>query len=56
MSFNYTYASIASPLTAIYTPLVLIYSFAVLKEKISKVNLIGVVLALIGAFGIIVIG
>lgn len=56
VSFNYTYASIASPLTAIYTPLVLIYSFAVLREKISKVNLAGVVLALIGAFGIILIG
>jgi len=56
ISFNYTYASIASPLTAIYTPFVLIYSFAKLKEKINKVNLCGVILALIGAFGIIIIG
>lgn len=56
VSFNYTYASIASPLTAIYTPFVLIYSFIFLKEKIHKVNLIGIILALIGAFGIIMIG
>lgn len=56
ISFNYTYASIASPLTAIYTPFVLIYSFVILKEKINKTNLIGTLLALIGAFGIIVIG
>lgn len=56
ISFNYTYASIASPLTAIYTPFVLIYSFVALKEKINKVNLLGVILALIGAFGIIIVG
>ena len=56
VSFNYTYASIASPLTAIYTPFVLIYSFIFLKEKINKVNLVGVILALLGAFGIIMIG
>lgn len=56
ISFNYTYASIASPLTAIYTPFVLIYSFVILKEKINKTNLIGTLLALIGAFGIVVIG
>lgn len=55
VSFNYTYASIASPLTAIYTPFVLIYSFIFLREKINKVNLVGVILALLGAFGIIVI-
>lgn len=56
VSFNYTYASIASPLTAIYTPFVLIYSVIFLKEKINKVNLVGVILALLGAFGIIMIG
>lgn len=56
VSFNYTYASIASPLTAIYTPFVLIYSFIFLKERINKVNLVGVILALLGAFGIIMIG
>ena len=56
ISFNYTYASISSPLTAIYTPFVLIYSFIFLKEKINKVNLAGVILALLGAFGIVVIG
>lgn len=56
VSFNYTYASIASPLTAIYTPFVLIYSFIFLKEKINKINLVGVILALLGAFGIILIG
>lgn len=56
LSFNYTYASIASPLTAIYTPFVLIYSFMFLEEKINKINLVGVILALLGAFGIIIIG
>lgn len=56
VSFNYTYASIASPLTAIYTPFILIYSFIFLKEKLNKVNLAGVILALIGAFGIVLIG
>ncbi len=56
ISFNYTYASIASPLTAIYTPIVLIYSFAVLKERINKINLCGIILALIGTFGIIIMG
>lgn len=56
ISFNYTYASIASPLTAIYTPFVLLFSFIVLKEKINKINLCGVILALLGAFGIIIIG
>ena len=49
-------ASIVSPITAIYTPIVLIYSFIFLKEKISKVNLVGIIAALIGTFGIIMIG
>ena len=56
VSFNYTYASIASPLTAIYTPFVLIYSVLFLKKKINKVNLIGIILALIGALAITIIG
>ena len=56
VSFNYTYASIASPLTAIYTPFVLIYSFVILKERVSKINLLGIVLALVGTFGIIIFG
>ena len=56
VSFNYGLASIVSPLTAIYTPIVLVYSFIFLKEKINKVNLFGVITALIGTFGIILIG
>lgn len=56
ISFNYGMASIVSPITAIYTPIVLIYSFIFLKEKISKVNLVGIIAALIGTFGIIMIG
>lgn len=56
ISFNYVMASIASPLTAIYTPLVLVYSFVFLKERINKVNLLGIISALIGTFGIILIG
>jgi len=47
ISFNYALASIASPLTAIYTPIVLIYSFVFLKERISKVKLLGTILALV---------
>lgn len=56
ISFNYCLVSIASPLTAIYTPLVLIYAFFVLKEKINKINILGILFALIGTFGIIFIG
>lgn len=56
VSFNYGMASIVSPLTAIYTPFVLIYSFVFLKEKMNKLNLIGTILALVGTFGIIMIG
>lgn len=56
VSFNYGMASIVSPLTAIYTPIVLIYSFVFLKEKINKLNFIGIITALIGTFGIIMIG
>lgn len=56
VSFNYGMASIVSPLTAIYTPIVLIYSFVVLKEKMNKLNLVGIIAALIGTFGIIILG
>lgn len=56
VSFNYGMASIVSPLTAIYTPIVLIYSFVVLKEKMNKLNLAGIIAALIGTFGIIILG
>lgn len=56
VSFNYGMVSIVSPLTAIYTPFVLIYSFIFLKEKINKLNLVGVITALVGTFGIIMLG
>ncbi|MBR3613690.1 MAG: EamA family transporter [Clostridia bacterium] len=56
VSFNYGMVSIVSPLTAIYTPIVLIYSFIVLKEKMNKLNLTGIIAALIGTFGIIMLG
>lgn len=56
VSFNYALASIASPLTAIYTPIVLVYSFVIFKEKINRVNLLGIIAAFIGTFGIILIG
>lgn len=55
ISFNYTLASIASPLTAMYTPIVLVYAFLILKEKINKTNLVGIISAFIGTFGIILI-
>lgn len=56
VSFNYGMVSIVSPLTAIYTPFVLIYSIIFLKEKINKLNLVGIITALVGTFGIIMIG
>ena len=56
ISFNYAMASIVSPLTAIYTPIVLVYSFVFLKERINKLNLVGIISAFIGTFGIILIG
>lgn len=56
ISFNYAMASIASPLTAIYTPIVLVYSLVFFKERINKVNLLGIISAFIGTFGIILIG
>lgn len=56
VSFNYALASIASPLTAIYTPIVLVYSFIFFKEKINFVNLLGIIAAFVGTFGIILIG
>lgn len=56
VSFNYGMVSIVSPLTAIYTPIVLVYSFIVLKEKMNKTNLAGIISALIGTFGIIMLG
>lgn len=56
VSFNYGMVSIVSPLTAIYTPFVLLYSIVFLKEKINKLNLVGIITALVGTFGIIMIG
>lgn len=56
VSFNYGMVSIVSPLTAIYTPIVLVYSFIVLKEKMNKINFAGIISALIGTFGIIMLG
>lgn len=56
VSFNYGMVSIVSPLTAIYTPFVLLYSIIFLKEKINKLNLVGIITALVGTFGIIMIG
>lgn len=56
VSFNFGMVSIVSPLTAIYTPIVLIYSFIVLKEQMNKTNFAGIISALIGTFGIIMLG
>ena len=56
ISFNYTMASIASPLTAMYTAIVLVYAFAFMKEKVSRINGVGIVLTFIGSFGIIILG
>ena len=56
ISFNYTLASIASPLTAMYTAFVLVYAFVFMKERVNKINACGIILTFIGSFGIILLG
>ena len=56
LSFEYTYASIAVTLSEMYVPIVVIYSVVKLKEKINRINLCGIIMAVIFTFGIIVIG
>lgn len=56
VSFSFNLASICSPLTAMSTPFIVLYSLIILKEKIHITNKIGIVISLIGTLGIIIIG
>jgi len=55
LSFSYAPASIASPITGTNGALTVILSRLLLKEKISKIKYLGIVLAFIGIIGITVL-
>ncbi|MDA1316864.1 MAG: DMT family transporter [bacterium] len=52
LAFENTYASIASPLTAAYPGIMVILAVIFLKEKPSKIELLGLGLIVIGVIGI----
>ena len=52
LSFNFTLASIASPINASYPVLTIVLSLIFLKEKISLKNMIGLTLVIISVIGI----
>ena len=52
LAFEYTYASIASPLTAAYPGIMIILAMFFLKERPRKIELIGLGLILAGILGI----
>jgi drug/metabolite transporter (DMT)-like permease len=52
LAFEYTLASIASPLTAAYPGIMVIIAIIFLKERPRKIELIGLFLILIGVIGI----
>jgi drug/metabolite transporter (DMT)-like permease len=52
LSYNYTLASIASPINATYPVLTIILSLIFLKEKISLKNTIGLILVIISVIGV----
>jgi drug/metabolite transporter (DMT)-like permease len=52
LAFSSTYASIASPITAAYPALLVILSMVFLKEKPSKREQVGLIIAIIGIVGI----
>lgn len=52
LAFNYTLAAIASPITATSGAIVIFLALVVLKEKITTVNLFGVVISFLGVMGI----
>lgn len=55
LSFSYASASIASPITGCNGAFTVILSKFLLKEKISKIKYLGIVLAFIGVIGITVL-
>ncbi len=52
LTFDITYASIASPLTGSYPVFMIILAFIFLKERPRKIEWIGIILTLIGIIGI----
>jgi drug/metabolite transporter (DMT)-like permease len=52
LAFEYTLASIASPLTAAYPGIMVIIAIIFLKERPRKIELIGLFLILVGVIGI----
>jgi len=52
LAFEYTYASIASPLTAAYPGIMIILAYFWLKEKPRRIELVGLGLIIIGVIGI----
>jgi len=55
ISFSFNLASICSPLTAMSTPFIVLYSLIILKEKISITNKLGIIISFIGTLGIIIL-
>src|SRR3990167_654778 len=52
LAFQDTYASIASPLTAIYPGIMIILAYFFLKERIKSKELLGLITIIIGVIGI----
>ncbi|MBI3577256.1 DMT family transporter [Candidatus Gottesmanbacteria bacterium] len=52
LSFNYTYASIASPITATSGALVVLFAAIFLDERLALKNILGLILISVGVFGI----
>lgn len=52
LSFQHTLASIASPITASSAGILVLFSLVFLNEKFPKKNLAGILLVLLGVFGI----
>ena len=52
LAFNYTLASIASPISATYPAITVVLALIFLKEKLSRKNMVGVLLVLIAILGV----
>lgn len=52
LAFEYTYASIASPLTAAYPGIMIVLAYIWLKDKPRRIELVGLGLIIIGVVGI----
>lgn len=52
LAFQQTLASLASPITATYPGIIVLLAFVFLKERVSRTDLIGILLVLLGIFGV----